>query len=93
MQTVQDAPGPRPGRVAMTEVVVYTQPNCQPCKATLRRFQEAGVVVIENSAADYADLLKAMNHRSAPVVMDGRKHWSGYRPDLIDEAIEARRNT
>lgn len=23
----------------MTEVVVYTQPNCQPCKATLRRFQ------------------------------------------------------
>lgn len=77
----------------MTEVVVYTQPNCQPCKATLRRFKEAGVVVIENSAADYADLLKAMGHMQAPIVMDGRKHWSGYRPDLIDEAIEARRNS
>lgn len=77
----------------MSEVVVYTQPNCQPCKATLRRFREAGVVVIENSAAEYVDLLKAMGHSSAPIVMDGRKHWSGYRPDLIDEAIEARRNT
>lgn len=77
----------------MTEVVVYTQPNCQPCKATLRRFREAGVVVKELAAADYVDLLKAMGHQSAPVVMDGRKHWSGYRPDLIDEAIETRRNT
>lgn len=77
----------------MTEVVVYTQPNCQPCKATLRRFAEAGVVVIENSAADYADLLKAMGHMQAPIVMDGVRHWSGYRPDLIDKTIEARRNT
>lgn len=75
----------------MTEVVVYTQPNCQPCKATLRRFTEAGVVVIENNAAEYADLLKAMGHQSAPVVMTGVNHWHGYRPDLIDEAIETRR--
>lgn len=77
----------------MTEVVVYTQPNCQPCKATLRRFREAGVVVIENNAADYVDLLKAMGHQSAPIVMDGVRHWSGYRPDLIDKTIEARRNS
>lgn len=76
----------------MTEVVVYTQPNCQPCKATLRRFNEASVTVIEHAAADYRDLLKAMGHQSAPVVMDGVSHWHGYRPDLIDEAIEARRN-
>lgn len=77
----------------MTEVVVYTQPNCQPCKATLRRFTEAGVVVKELAAADYANLLKAMGHMQAPVVMTGVNHWHGYRPDLIDEAIEARRNT
>lgn len=75
----------------MTEVVVYTQPNCQPCKATLRRFREAGVVVIENSAADHVGLLKALGHSSAPVVMTCVNHWHGYRPDLIDEAIEARR--
>lgn len=77
----------------MSEVVVYTQPNCQPCKATLRRFHAAGVTVIEHAAADYTDLLKAMGHQSAPVVMTGVKHWSGYRPDLIDEAIETRRNS
>lgn len=41
----------------MTEVVVYTQPNCQPCKATLRRFNTAGIVVVEKQAADHADLL------------------------------------
>lgn len=77
----------------MTEVVVYTQPNCQPCKATLRRFTEAGVVVKELAAADHADLLKAMGHMQAPIVMTGVNHWHGYRPDLIDEAINARRNT
>lgn len=77
----------------MTEVVVYTQPNCQPCKATLRRFETAGVTVKELAAADYTDLLKAMGHQSAPVVMTGVKHWHGYRPDLIDEAIEARRTS
>lgn len=76
----------------MTEVVVYTQPNCQPCKATLRRFNTAGIVVVEKQAADHADLLKAMNHQSAPVVMDGVRHWSGYRPDLIDQTIQAIRN-
>lgn len=77
----------------MSEVVVYTQPNCQPCKATLRRFATAGITVIEHAAADYTSILKALGHQAAPVVMDGRKHWSGYRPDLIDETIEARRNT
>lgn len=77
----------------MTEVVVYTQPDCQPCKATLRRFREAGVVVKELPAADYTGLLKAMGHQSAPVVMDGVTHWHGYRPDLIDNTINTRRNT
>lgn len=77
----------------MREVVVYTRPDCQPCKATLRRFGDAGVTVIEHAATDYLPLLKALGHLSAPVVMDGRKHWHGYRPDLIDGAIEARRNT
>lgn len=77
----------------MTEVVVYTQPNCQPCKATLRRFAEAGVVVKELAASDHTGLLKAMGHMQAPIVMTGVNHWHGYRPDLIDEAIEARRNT
>lgn len=77
----------------MTEVVVYTQPNCQPCKATLRRFNTAGIPVKEVAADDYRPLLKAMGHLTAPVVMDGIRHWSGYRPDLIDETINTRRNT
>ncbi|WP_315106316.1 glutaredoxin domain-containing protein [uncultured Microbacterium sp.] len=77
----------------MTEVVVYTQPNCQPCKATLRRFNTAGIPIKEVAADDYRPLLKARGHQAAPVVMTGEKHWSGYRPDLIDETINTRRNT
>lgn len=77
----------------MIEVVIYTQPNCQPCKATLRRFNEAGINVKELPAAEHTDLLKAMGHQQAPVVMTGVTHWSGYRPDLIDETIQARRTT
>ena len=77
----------------MSEVVVFTKPGCPPCNATLRRFDDAGVTVIEKSAEEFKWLIVAMGHMQAPVVMTGVNHWHGYRPDLIDEAIEARRNT
>lgn len=76
----------------MTEVVVYTKPSCPQCAATIRRFDAAGVPVVIKQAVEFVDLLKAMGHLQAPVVMTGVKHWSGFQPGLIDEAIEARRN-
>lgn len=72
-------------------VVVYTKQSCPQCTATLRRLGEANVAVVEKPAEEYVSLLTAMGHKQAPVVMTGVKHWSGYRPDLIDEVIEARR--
>ena len=66
-------------------VTVYTQPRCQPCKATIRRLEERGVSYLVKEAAEHVDDLKALGHSSAPVVVTGTAHWSGYRPDLIDE--------
>lgn len=77
----------------MSEVVIFTKPSCQPCKATLRRFKTAGIHVHELEATDYPELIAALNHKQAPVVLADGNHWAGYRPDLIDAAIETRRYT
>jgi glutaredoxin-like protein NrdH len=30
------------------------------------------------------DLVKALGYQSAPVVISGDDHWSGFRPDKLD---------
>lgn len=77
----------------MSEVVVFTKPGCQPCKATIRRFTEAGIHPREFPAEQYRELIQALGYMQAPVVLTGVSHWSGYDPDRIDQAINQRRNT
>lgn len=71
-------------------ITVYSTRNCQQCKATMRaldarRMVYSTVYVDENDQA--AAFARSLGHTQAPVVViDGYKHWSGFRPDLIDEA-------
>jgi len=55
-------------------ITVYTQPNCQPCKATKRwldkrdiQFQETDVTKPEN--ANDAEAIRALGFKEAPVVI------------------------
>ena len=69
-------------------VIVYTAPNCQPCKATIKRLQDKGVqfsTIDLSISQDAINHVKSLGHHNAPVVvtLDGRD-WSGFRPDLID---------
>ena len=75
-------------------ITVYTRPGCQPCMATKRRLDKAGIeYVIADITADngrHLDYVKALGHQSAPVVTIQHgdtltDHWDGYRPDRIDQ--------
>lgn len=68
-------------------VTVYTQPACQPCLATKRLLNRNGTPFTEvDLTTDPAarELVRSLNHQTAPVVIAGDAHWSGYRPDQIN---------
>lgn len=78
-------------------ITVYTQPNCQPCKATKRALAKAGLEYIEaDLTADngrHLDYLRALGHQSAPVVTVEHgdtltDHWDGYRPERLRALAE-----
>ena len=81
-------------------VTVYTKPSCVQCNATYRRLDALGIsykfidVSVDTQALDH---IKELGYLSAPVVVPsfdknvvdaaGERvvHWSGYRPDYIDQ--------
>ncbi|MCD9464899.1 NrdH-redoxin [Photobacterium phosphoreum] len=69
-------------------VIVYSKPNCMQCMATKR--------ALDTREIDYQSIDLSLNknalekviqlgYREAPVVIIGDKHWSGFRPDLIEQ--------
>jgi glutaredoxin-like protein NrdH len=71
-------------------IAIYTKPQCQPCRATKKKFDQLGIPYEEVSAGDAVDHLRSLGYTSAPVVEadygEGvTTSWSGYRPDLIGQ--------
>lgn len=75
--------------MSMPTVRVYTSPLCQPCKATKRVLDKAGVSYEEIDATDpaVADRLKSYGFTTSPVVEvelpDGVDRWDGLRLDRL----------
>lgn len=70
----------------MNTITVYTRPACGPCIATKVAMDKQGLDydVIDISTNDEArDYVMALGHLSAPVVVAGDQHWSGFRPERI----------
>ncbi len=69
-------------------VTVYTKPSCVQCAATYRALDSKGieyeVVDVSVDEAALATVLE-LGYQQAPVVVTGEDHWSGFRPDKIDE--------
>ena len=69
-------------------VTVYTKPSCVQCTATYRALNAKGIefeifdVSIDEKALD---TVKELGYLQAPVVIADDEHWSGFRPDKIDE--------
>jgi len=69
-------------------VTVYTQPGCVQCNATYRALDAKGIQYnVTDLSEDAAALeqVKALGYLRAPVVITDEDHWSGFRPDKIDE--------
>ncbi|ART74418.1 NrdH-redoxin (plasmid) [Mycobacterium dioxanotrophicus] len=67
-------------------VTVYTKPGCVQCQATFKALDKAGIeysfidVTTDEQARDY---VQSLGYLAAPVVVAGKDHWSGFRPDRI----------
>jgi len=72
-------------------VTVYTKPSCVQCNATYRALDSRG---IEYEVLDVTEdetalaTVKELGYLQAPVVVADGEHWSGFRPDKIDELAQ-----
>ena len=72
----------------MSKITVYSKPACTQCTATYRALDSKG---IEYQAIDITSdesalaRIKELGYLQAPVVVTADDHWSGFRPDKIDD--------
>ena len=72
-------------------VRVYSKPDCVQCTSTYRVLDSKRVpyMVIDMSVdAEALELVKRLGYLQAPVVVTDEDHWSGFRPDKINELAE-----
>ena len=67
-------------------ITVYTKPACVQCNATYKALDKQGLsyqVVDISEDAQARDFVIELGYQQAPVVVAGKDHWSGFRPDRI----------
>jgi len=73
-------------------VTVYTKPSCVQCNATYRALDKKGIeynkVDISQDAAAL-ERVRNLGYMQAPVVITDNDHWSGFRPDKIENLAQA----
>lgn len=72
-------------------VTVYTKPACVQCNATYRALDKKGIAyqsVDMSQDAEALERVRAMGYMQAPVVVTDGDHWSGFRPDKIEELAQ-----
>ena len=68
-------------------VQLYTLPACVQCESTKRLLNRNLIEFEEIKLQDdpqALEMIKGMGYTAAPVVMAGERHWSGFRPDMIE---------
>lgn len=69
-------------------ILVYSKPSCMQCIATKRALDTRGIDYQSIDLSQNESALEKviqLGYREAPVVITGTKHWSGFRPDLIEQ--------
>lgn len=69
-------------------ITVFSKPSCVQCTATYRALDSKGLEYeVKDVSQDEAALaeLKGLGYLQAPVVVTDNGHWSGFRPDKIDQ--------
>jgi glutaredoxin-like protein NrdH len=78
-------------KVPIMAITVYTKPSCVQCTATYRALDSKGIEyeVLDLSADENAlEAVKSLGYLQAPVVIADEDHWSGFRPDKIEELAQ-----
>lgn len=79
-------------------VTVYTQPNCQPCKATKRWMDKRDHLYHEvdiTKSPEDAEAIKALGFKQAPVVVVSNGDpetdlmWSGFDPINLEKYVHS----
>lgn len=73
-----------------TTVTVYGKPACVQCNATYRALDKKNIAYSTVDVSQDAEALariRALGYAQAPVVITDKDHWSGFRPDKIDQII------
>lgn len=72
------------------KITVYSNPGCQPCRATKKKLESLGLDYDEvhlETAPDLAAMLKDQGLQTAPVVIVENngdvQTWAGYSPDKL----------
>lgn len=68
------------------KTTVYTLPSCVQCDSTKRLLARQNIEYNEvdlSQDKDAYELVKSLGYQSAPVVISGDDHWSGFRLDRI----------
>ena len=74
-------------------ISVYSKPSCVQCTATYRALDKQGIEyeVFDVSVDEKAlEAVKELGYLQAPVVIADGDHWSGFRPDKINELAQLR---
>lgn len=74
-------------------VTVHTLPSCIQCTMTKRALDNAAVPYVEaplENDQTAAEQFRTLGFLRAPIVVDGPEIWSGFQPDRIRSAADAR---
>jgi len=67
-------------------VTVYSLPSCPQCETTksyLKKNEIAFEEVDLSEDADATTYVQSLGYTSAPIVVAGEKHWSGFRFEML----------
>lgn len=70
----------------MTEITIYSKPNCVQCNATYQALDRKAIsyqIIDLTEDSQALELVKKLGYQQVPVVIAGDKHWAGFRPDMI----------
>jgi len=69
-------------------IKLLSKSGCVQCDATVRALDAKGIEFVKIDLGEDAAALveaKSLGYMQAPVVITDEEHWSGFRPDKIDE--------
>lgn len=75
-------------------IKVYSRPGatCPQCEATFRFLKTRNIAheaIDIDTDAEALSLIRSMGYAQVPVIVTSDRHWSGYRPDLLEELAAA----